>query len=381
MFDALFAFEGTQQVAVYPDTVEIPELSEVLFLTSPHDFQSGSSIYVFNTETTYFFTWAFEFNSQPNALVIATSKLCASLYFDFLKAVAASFKGCEDVSDCLCRFGFVKSLLLSWAALSTNELRITYPLTSFTLDIGSVTSWIADFNVGLLYPRIEAVWRALITGKRIVVHGTTPELASSATCAALSLVLPLVFTDKVLLYTDHRDERSRDQSFVLIGTSDPNLRTLPNSFLVEARGTHVGDLSETQHQYQQKTGRYYSVILCLMDLALMANPYCDMLEMPVDVNNRELPKDIDISVLRDMQSTASFRRWRRKKMSRDSIRAAFLSMPPSEAVQKVPPDKYDVALEQIDVLKHLYASDQHFLSVLKAHEHELRRLKKAETHH
>ena len=378
MFDALFAFENTTKLAVYPESVEIPELDPIVFLVNPVNDGVQSSIYVFNSETTYFFTWSFTYDSKPNALVIASSKLYASLFVDFLKSVQASFRGSQDTSDCLCRFGFVKSLLLSWTALSISELRVTYPLASFTFDIGAATSWLADFNVGLLYPRIESVWRALMTGNRVVIFGETPELASSATIAALSLVQPLIFSDKVLLYTDHRDERVKDQSYVIIGTTDSSLRTLPNSFLVHVRGTQVGDMSETQRKYQDKTSRYYTVMLYLMDLELMTNPYFDLLEKFVNVWDRELPNDLDRSLLEEMQSTESFKRWRRKKMSRDSIRTAFLSMSPADAVAKIPREKYDDVLEQIEIIRHFFSSDVHFTAVLKAHAHEIRKLKKSE---
>ena len=70
MFDALFAFENTTKLAVYPESVEIPELDPIVFLVNPVNDGVQSSIYVFNSETTYFFTWSFTYDSKPNALTI-----------------------------------------------------------------------------------------------------------------------------------------------------------------------------------------------------------------------------------------------------------------------------------------------------------------------
>ena len=369
-FDGVFLLEDRQKIAHYPPNVNIRNLDMAFPLTTPAEGipldAFHSTIYVFNSGTSYFFTWAFRHNSKQCAIVIVTSSFCASLFIDFLNAVRSSFEGIESESDGLCRFGLVKSLLSAWKPLSETKITVVYPLESFILDLSSLQSWLLDFNVAPLYPYVDEVWKSLIFGERVVIVAPTPEIATSAVIAALSLFVPVKYGEPVLLYTDARDARVRNQRNKLIGTCDPKLTELEGATVIVIRGMDFDDMTDLQQTYRQKTHRYFTVMMNILNSVIVTNPYFDILETPVDVSRVTLPDDVDREVLVKMQRTETFREWRRSKANRAQVRTAFLSIPPSDAVKVVPPEKCGVVLAWLDSLVKQYATDEHFQSVLKS---------------
>ena len=368
-FDAVFLFEEGRRTASFPSEVKVDGLDKFAFLTTPCGGVPAdafaSTVFVHNTQSSYFFTWAFSFNSQPCAIVIATSVLYASLFLDFLNAVRTSFHGSEESSDPLCRFGFVKSLLTAWQAGSASELTIAYPFETLTLNLTSFQSWLLDFNVAPLFPYVDVVWRNLMKASRVVIVALTPEIASSAAIAALSLLVPMKYAEPMLLYTDSRDSRVSNPQYKLIATCDPRLKQLENATIIVVNGMDFDDMTDLQQTYRQKTHRYYTIMMSIMNSMLMTNPYFDILETPINVKHLPLPDETDEDLLVKMQRTDTFRRWRRKRISREQIRAAFLSISPSEAVKVVPRKKCKWAIEQLNALLHIYAGDEHFQTVLK----------------
>lgn len=370
MFDAVFLFEDSPKPTVsFPPGIEIDGMDEIAFLAIPEVVKSNtvnSTIFVFNTENQYFFSWAFRYKRTPCAIVIATSSFFASLFFEFLHTVAESFAS-GDESDPTCRFGFIKSLLGSWSSATNSEITINYPLESFNLDLSNVESWIKNFNVAPLFPRIEEVWQAMIKGEQVVIYAATPEIASAAAISAISMIEPITYMDPFLLFTQGNDPRASDPKYRLIATTDTSVKPAPHAHVIRITTTEFTDMSDLQSTYCRKTMRYYTILLNLMNHSLTTNPYFDMLSTPVVFNKVRIPADIQEEIVTGIQSTETFKRWRRKKITRDHIRGAFLSVSPKEAIKVIPADSYAMIIEEIEHLKNFYDHDQHFKVVLESH--------------
>jgi hypothetical protein len=137
----------------------------------------------------------------------------------------------------------------------------------------------------------------------------------------------------------------------------------------------VGDL---QQRYVQRTGRYYSMLLTLVNFKLMSNPYFDILQCPLDLNEFPLPADLHPELMGEIPLTQTFAKWRQQQMSREQTRNAFLSVNPRKALANVRPGDYQKALDHLEVIKNFSLSDGHLKAVLQVHIALIRKKRKQE---
>jgi hypothetical protein len=380
MFDSVILYEGTPIPTLshkFP-TAELDEREFIDPLSIPKQISTGalqSTIFCFNTPTYFCFSWSFRYTDHPFSIVIVTKSFYASLFYEFLQAVASCFPPNSPDSDPLCRYGFVKSLLISWQSNGATTFLVNYPLTSFTLDLTSITSWLTKFSVASIFTSLEQIWHALLSNEGVLIIGATPELASTAAIAALSLLGDVRYTDPMLLFTQEGDPRIENiDDYKLVATTDDRFPRLNFKIVVIAR-VGVRELqSDLQRSYAHRTSRYYSMMLNLLNFKLLGNPYFDLLELPLDLREFALSRDLDLELLGRLQFTKTFGKWRKQRTTRDNARTAFLSVIPREAVKCLKPADFEKALDYLVFIGNIYERDKHLHAVLKYHAGLIRRM-------
>jgi hypothetical protein len=375
--DFLLLFESddvnpASLMAQYPGGV-VQETEAMLSLAVPECVRTkamDSTVFCFNVATSYEFTWAFRYGYKSAALVAVSSRFWPSLFFDFWRAVADCFppERSED-SDPMCRFGFVKSLLATWA-MRNDVVHVTYPLESFSMKAQDCANWMANFSIGPLYPHGARIWRELLANQSILIIATTPEIACAAVIAALSLLKPYRYSDPFLLHTTRKDIRSPRISegyYKLVGTTDQDFDPAPFDMVIAIRGNKFEDDPELKYQCQRKTERYFAILMSLMNYELLKNPYFDILEYPIDIEKVQNTKDADRDLLVKMQRGAIFRDWRKLVIVRDQVRTAFVSTPPEQAMEYVTPENCQKALDCLTKIEEAFPGDFHLMAVLKKH--------------
>jgi hypothetical protein len=253
-------------------------------------------------------------------------------------------------------------------------------MESFSFDVSNCESLIGHFNVGPLCPNADKVWRHLLCNDPILIIAPSPEIASSSAIAALSLIIPIKYTDPVLFYTSGSDLRSSEIAsggYKLVATCDQNFDTTPYSLVITITGSRFEQQSGLQRQCQRRTERYFMILLALMNYELLKNPYFDILGCPIDVDRVELAKDADRQLLKEMQKSDTFRNWRAGQNKRDQVRTAFVSNLPEQAIEYVAKEQCGVALQALREIEDAFPGDLHLTTVLKKHKAMLKKKMKS----
>lgn len=381
MFESVALFEKQSQdcgaiIDQFPKEFDLGADIEIIkTLSFPGKMkESLSTIHVFNTENYYCHSWAFYFNEKEYSIVIITSAFRPCLYTNFLDAVRKSFQEDND-SDQLCRYGFVCSLLQSWTLDDDSNLIANYPIQSFSINLNEVENWTQSFDVSPMSTFIEHVWKSIVSGSGILIIGDTAEIASNAVLASLSLIEPLRYLDPILIYTKRGDPRfdeilSGSTNYKIVGTTETELPFIKTQFELVARipDQYFAPCPELQEQFQQKTVRLFSVIMGTMNHCLMTDPYYDILEKPItQITATSTSIPLTKSFFDELQRTNTFIKWRKRKIIRDQLRAAFLSVPPEEAIDGIDDNSLEKAKEELQRIYNSFEGDEHFRTVLKIH--------------
>lgn len=384
MFDYILLFEKEYKstaklMAQYPPKIEIPDLALLQNVCIPPSInQTTTEIFALNTPSNYCFLYAFIYENVSYSISILTHSLYASLYFDFLHAVDASFAKIETKSDPLCRFGLVKSLLLSWSTNKADELIVNFPFDTFVLSISSITNWFTNFNVAPFVHYINDVWLATLMNKGVLIIAPNAEIASSTVFGVLSLLDRFKYRDEFLLYTEKGDPRyheimtNENLPYKIVGTTNPELANGDSRFsaIITIKAKTFENTFDQQQEYRTKTIRLFGYLFVRMNLQLLTDPYSDLLDKELDVD--ELVKlsenEYPYELFSEVQQTKTFLQWRKHVSERHQLRESFLSVPPTEAIQKIRPDLYQKALDKLMIIIKSNVRDLHLQRVLKTHQ-------------
>lgn len=392
MFNCIVGFELDPEIKEpsimqqYPSEYDLSlDINQIKSCCFPYNLPNDNNgVHVFNTDNYTGHAYVYPYKGKYYSIVILSVSFKPCLYTDFLQAVKKCFVEDEN-ADPEVRFGLVMSLLTSWVIEGTRTLIANYPLTQFMIDLAETTNWTQSYDISPLSSAIEPIWKALLSNQGILIVGATAEIASNAVLAILSIIEPLKYYDPYLIYTRPGDARFQEilegsTKYKLVGTTD-GFGPKKNQFgvVINIPGGHFTPCPELQDQYQQKTGRFFQVIVGAMNQALLVDPYFDILEKPVD-NIQAYTQNAPMfqpQFFEKIEQTETFRHWRNRRKIRDSTRAAFLSVPPSEALKKVPDDKLHVAQEELQRLYNTCSGDQHLQTVIKIHQKAIaKRIKK-----
>lgn len=384
MFDSILLFQKAPKTTAkiiiqYPEKIEIPDLSLLTNLCIPYSINTTKTeVFSINTPSNFGFIYAFIFDDITYSIVILTSSLYASLYFDFLHAIGASFATISEKSDPICRFALVKSLLMSWSTKTSDELIVNFPFETFSLNISSITSWFTNFNVAPFALYIDEVWNAILMNKGVLIIAPSAEIASSTVFGVLSLLDRFKYYDEFLPYTEKGDPRYHEimtndnLPYKIVGTTDPDLAKGDSHFsaIITIKATNFENMFEQQQEYRTRTVRVFGCLFIQMNIQLLTDPYSDLLNK--ELINDELVKisedEYSKELFTEVQKTKTFRQWRKRMSERNQLRESFLSVPPTEAIRQIRPDLYQKALDQLLIIINSNVRDLHLQSVLKLHQ-------------
>lgn len=384
MFNYILLFEKEKNnkqpnlQAQFPLDIEIPDLSLISSLCVPQTItQYQPQIYAFNTPSNNCFDYCFEYQGNIYSIVILSSSLYASLFYDYLHSVHSTLSSMKVNSSPLSIFYLVKSLLLSWSSDNCDQITVNFPNETITLNLSSISSWFINFNVAPLYPHLFEIWTAALENKGILIIAPNAEIASSSVFALFSMLEKLRYADNFLLFTQKGDPRyeevmqNNSMPYKIVATTDPELANGESHFstIITIRATSFDNMFDSQEEFRGKTIRLFNCFLIQMNYQLLADPYSDLLNKPLDIKpmheicDYEFPDDLLINC----QKTSTFARWRKQTIERGQFRNAFLSIPPKEAIKLIKPEEYQIAYDQLCVLSKSYQRDLHLQSVFKIH--------------
>ena len=373
MFDFLLLYERESEenklTAQFPENIEISDKEIIDSLAIPY-FHSKSDIFTFNTPNYFCYSYFFKGSSKKMvSFVIISTKFRPALFLDFLNSIKDSHDR-KAVLDPYCFFVYIKSLITTWATNNKGDLIVNYPLNTFEIKLDDISNWGFGFNVSLLYPNIDLAWSSVISNKRILIVANSPSLASMTVVALFSLLSPLDYSEKYLLYTERGDPRFKninDYKLVAICEKE-NINKTSFDIVLEANPSFTSLYHDYVNDYNRKTQKLTKFFLVLMNFCLLSDPYFDILERHID--EKLLIKSWPIfreDQYHDFQETETFKRWRLSQIDREQLRAGFLSNLPQESIDKLSPEECAKALPQILNLLSIHKRDQHFCTILKAH--------------
>jgi hypothetical protein len=372
IFDFLLLVEDgdPRRVACqHPPGPPPPELDCILALAIPRVVASGSldsSIFSFNSSASWLFAWAFAHRASRASLVIGSAYFYPSVFIDFLRSFVRLLSADSDANGPRCRFGAMLTLLRSWQVRG-GRWQIYHPFESLTVDVSRPEQLLWGFRYGALVPAAALVWQCLLTNAGVLIVAPTPDAASEAAIACLSL-LPVPYRDPCLLFTDAADPRlARLRAFRLVATTDDALAQLPFGAIVSVAAGAPDAADHVGAQYRAASARHYAVLLAVMDFHLLSDPYADVLACPVPCDGFQLAPDLDAHVLSSIQATETFRQWRRTQIARPHTRTAFLSLRPRFAVARIAQCQLPLAAKLVESLIAQAGGDEHWRAVLLAH--------------
>ncbi|OHS94757.1 hypothetical protein TRFO_10926 [Tritrichomonas foetus] len=158
--------------------------------------------------------------------------------------------------------------------------------------------------------------------------------------------------------------------------ADPNNPTPPGTFLssnslfkavIKINEKHFVHMNDLKSVYTKKTRRIIRQFNALLNFSLLSDPYFDILHKHVEETEftRIWPNENRKELYADFQNTMTFKKWRHIESDREQLRTSFLSVPPKEAVEKVPPELCKEAIKQIHLILNAHKRDEHFGTILK----------------
>ncbi|OHT03960.1 hypothetical protein TRFO_28689 [Tritrichomonas foetus] len=311
-------------------------------------------------------------------------------------------------SDSLCRFGLVVSLLAAWSTNDEGNLIVNFPFSSFSFDLSEIKSWASTYSASILYPYVDQAWQALISNSGILIVSPDPRIASCAVSALLSLIEPLIYEDNVLFFTQRNDPRLaflfKEQ------TNTTNIENENNSNLNENNSTgsdcfipkrklldydvvavddelvaekikqdfglviHINVLNNdnsvtVRDVYSNKTLRLFRVFMAIMNMKLLTDPYFDILQREMSAQEIEetFPNELPQELYEPFQKTKTFQKWRYRKVDREQLRQAFLSVSPKESVSKLKTvEDLLLAEKELNIILKKFSRDLHIETVIKS---------------
>lgn len=363
------------------------ELGIVIFNAFPPTKPESNIVYTFTTEKFICFNLVIVLPDILYSIILLTKLRMPNVYISFLQELNKTFSliGKESF-DPLPLFDYTFSLLRSWKWVNQSKFFAQYPDGAYYIEIDNDSFCLASFDPLAYFQgpdAIKEVWKAVITGSGLHIVCDDPEVLSGATFAAQSIVSPLMFQDQILITFNPEDERFKDIDAYSIVATTSNVDLSSNrtfKYTVEAKKTTTNLTSSSSKKLRDdikaKTRRVVEINVFMMDRMLRKNPFNDLLEGPYMTDDAdplfEPKKNKKMPILlpdeyRMVETTETFRAYRRKIMYRNTFRQYFLSMKPEEALNQQSLQHLKVLEQKFKELESIFANDIHFISVLRVH--------------
>ena len=365
--------------AAYLKAIDPPEFNvendlEILVANSFPDTPATDLIYTFTAGHNFCYTWIFGTEERAWSIVCLSQYVVPHQFYSLF----VSLKGfLDDIGEPCLFLDHVYEFVRKWR-IDDGMLEVpgqeAVPLQQNT-DVTGFNPFLY-FNAQVTVP---SIWRAMISGGRILLRCSDPVVMSSAVFAAMSLLYPLAYREPVTICVsldDPRLENERFEGMVAVLANAPVQDTKFDCVAVATRQNPVVDVAESQRIMLGKMARVKRTVDAVLNRQLLINPYSDLLEYPIVADDliRYYPDEkmrggITTDELRLFETTETFREYRRSVVFRDHFRQAFLSMDAQTALRGMSTQHL---VEILDIIHELrknpkYAHDAHFAAVLHKH--------------
>ena len=351
-------------------------------------------VYSFNINSNFYHSLLFMYKDDLNAIVICTRRPYASLLQSFLKEVKNQFQ-LSEVPDPLCAFAYVTSMLDSWPRGAVESAVLTFPTSSLAITFDISHFSYLQFNPARYFNEgdLLKIWHCLITGSPILIMCQSADIACRACFSAFSLLTPLLYDDKCILWLQKTDPRYQevlngDKSYKIVATCYQEILDHSQHFSLILHVNEVkqrASLTETSvHESMNKlTTKVLRIILGELDMLLGIDAYADFVERQFATEHfRDILKEFgspDMPKFEDFQlfeSTETFKRWRKAQALREGLRNALLSYSPPDNFKDRTTEELMKIIEGIESIKVRFWNDAHVIAVLKSHESRVEKLLK-----
>lgn len=342
-----------------------------------------NSVYCFSLLGSFFHVWSFTYNNGIFSIVIVSRLYIVSVFLEFLE----NCNKCLLTETPLERYNKINSLLSKWRTENNDSQLIYYCCSgSYSLTVNDAFWFHIGFDPSLYVQNqktMELIWISLITNEGVLVVGDDVDMVSRAVLSFISLLYPLRYLEKYMLYTRFGDQRFADvisglNTWKIVGTTNvlalerckqfavviclPNRPFRSNPLLREffhARTMNLLKMFETGFMRQMEEDPYSGILN-----VSLSNSYLEDMEKKYD-NMDGL--SYTVKFLNAMQKTRTFSAWRSRNKFKYYFRDKFLSFDPVNLFTNRSLEHLKIIEKSLDGLKRKYSSDSHMLAVIEAH--------------
>ena len=361
-----------------PLTLQLGAETEFLIQNCvPNAPKKGPSYYAFSLMNYTGFTVLFEKDEIRYSLVIVSSHLYPSLYFEYLhealKYILAKEISIEQAVD------YFWEQLSQWKLVFYEKCNLPFPYDIRSKKLNDVSNAFGNYDPWTTFPnhmRLFTVWRALLICASIKIVADDEELLTKAVFSVLSLLEPYKYCGKVLIILDSHDKRLKDApKYPIVGILKRNNTPSIGSFscVITQSSVLEGDYSPMRKDQYERMEKIQLAHSYLLDRALLLNPYNDLLELPYlnDDFEKELKPSsnalISAQEMRLFLKTDTSHWFRKMNCFRDAFRNALLSVPVEDFTKSCTKEQLEKIYQIIPKLRSIYSNDAHVISVLKTH--------------
>ena len=339
--------------------------------------KSTPNYYAFSLLNYTGFSVLFEKDEKFYSLVIISSFLYPSLYFEYLheafKFIISKGLSLEESLD------YFWKQLSQWKLIFHEKVNLPFPFDIRSKKLNDFSNAFENYDPWTTFPnhmRLYTAWRALIICASIKIIADDEVTLTKAVFSLLSLLEPYKYSGKVLLILDSHDRRLKNaDKYPIVGVLKNIDQSVVGNFSCVLTQSQVleDDYDQLRKDQFERMEKIQSAHLYLLDSALLTNPYNDLLELPYIKNDieKELKTNsntlISSNELRLFLKTDTAIWFRKMNIFRDSFRNALLSVPIEDFIKNSTKEQLEKILEFIPKLRIIYKNDAHVISVLKIH--------------
>ena len=227
------------------------------------------------------------------------------------------------------------------------------------------------------------IWKCLLVNSGVRIIGDDPKDVYEAVFAVASIISPFCYRDDILLAFSNKDERIEnvEKYGIVATTSDINVAQRTFGIILNIKKKKSDIPRVNLIQCTKKSQKLSEFMIFLMNRSLIINPYNDILEYPIGVDDIEQlvaggsSKHVfQYSDYEQFINTKTFKIWRKINVFRDSFRSYFLSNAPRKFLALQSKKNLKDYEKVIPMLKKRFKYDVHMISVLRQHEKIIKNL-------
>ena len=364
-------------VKIVPDGYDLGvAYQSVIANAFPYDRCTTTLVYAFTIEKHICYSWTFRFGEDMYSIVLVGRIRTPDLYLNFLRDMANSVAEQKRVIEPEVLLTLVASLISSWHFMeSGNEVLVQYSKKPFVVELGPERLWLRRFKPYQCFPILfdfVAVWKALMTGERILIVGRSdrPEMLTTAFFGVLAMCRAIPYHERVALIPNHADPRNIEElaSCKVIAASAEYVKNCDlGQFSVIAK---LGDNMEPENDLadediEKRNNKLESIICFLLKINLGMDPYSDILKKPFitddlrkQMSDKTMQYVLDVDQLFQFQEMYSTQEWRKSMLWKSDFRDKFLSMQPDEALDNKTVDELRICQNALKDMEVKFAGDR-----------------------